>query len=290
MSQKRSRFCKAGWGMLLGIALVSPLPAGERWVTIDGVMTEIVFAIGAGDRVVAVDSSSTRPSAVARLPQVGYVRSIAAEGVLSMRPNRVLTTTSIGPPLALEQLRASGVDLTVVDRPDDRGSLYAAIRAVGAVAGEEAEAKAEALVAELRNEFAALDAAVEASVTVDAPPRGAFLLVHGPGARAAGAGTLADALMRTIGLANLFGEQRGYADVSVEALLARRPKVLLVGTTDLESEASPEALLADIGLGVVGELEGLRIIEVEIARALSFGPEFPKVARELVDKVHGTVR
>ena len=69
----------------------------ERIVTIGGCVTEIIFALDMGKKVVAVDQSSTIPTKVKELPQVGYIRSISSEGILSMFPTKILTTTDIGP-------------------------------------------------------------------------------------------------------------------------------------------------------------------------------------------------
>ena len=60
--------------------------AATRIVTVGGAATEIVFALERGDDVVGVDLSSTFPESVRDLPQVGYVRSISAEGVLALEP------------------------------------------------------------------------------------------------------------------------------------------------------------------------------------------------------------
>ena len=60
----------------------STFEENDRLVTIGGSVTDIVFALGKGDLVVAVDQSSTLPEKVKDLPQAGYVRAISAEGIL----------------------------------------------------------------------------------------------------------------------------------------------------------------------------------------------------------------
>jgi hypothetical protein len=61
-----------------------------RIVTIGGPVTEAVFALGAGGRVIAVDVTSTYPAAVAALPKVGYQRALSAEGLLALDPELVV--------------------------------------------------------------------------------------------------------------------------------------------------------------------------------------------------------
>ena len=82
--------------LMMGSFVFSDKP--DRFVSIGGCVTETLFAIGAGEKIVAVDQSSTLPEIVKDLPQVGYIRSISSEGILSMLPTQIFTTTDIGPP------------------------------------------------------------------------------------------------------------------------------------------------------------------------------------------------
>ena len=90
-------------------------PGGsERIVTLGGTITEIVFALGAGERVVGVDASSSFPAAAERLPKVAYHRRLSAEGVLSLSPTLIIATTEAGPPEALRQIESAGVRLLIL--------------------------------------------------------------------------------------------------------------------------------------------------------------------------------
>ncbi|MBC8653116.1 ABC transporter substrate-binding protein, partial [Providencia vermicola] len=66
--------------------------ATERIVTLGGDVTEIVYALGAEQQLVARDSTSLHPEQATKLPDVGYMRMLNAEGVLSMRPTLVLAS------------------------------------------------------------------------------------------------------------------------------------------------------------------------------------------------------
>lgn len=76
------------------------IAADARIVSVGGTVTEIVYALGLGPRVVAVDTSSVFPAEASALPQVGYQRTLAAEGVASQRPTLLLLTLEAGPPPA----------------------------------------------------------------------------------------------------------------------------------------------------------------------------------------------
>ncbi len=252
-----------------------------RWITVDAPLTEIVFALGLGDRVIAVDTSSTRPDVVTDLPQVGYVRAMNAEGLLALRPDRILATTSIGPPLVVEQIRRSGVAMTILDRPEDSESLYAAIRQVADLGG--VEERAEAMVADLERDFAELGRIVPADRS---EIRAVFILAHFGDGRGAGGDTLAAKLLEIVGVENVLKDRNGYVGLSTEALLGLRPDVLLIGTQGLTPDHRRGDLLR---MGGVEELAGigtLRVIPVDLTETLVFGPRFGKSAVQLARTLH----
>ena len=98
------------WMTLLSL----PLLAEEiRIITIDGPVTETVFALGAGKHVMAVDDTSFYPPQVHKLPRVGYIRSLNAEGILALKPTMVLSSDGVQPPLVLRQLKQAGIEVLV---------------------------------------------------------------------------------------------------------------------------------------------------------------------------------
>lgn len=113
----------------------------ERLVTVGGAVTETVFALGAGERVVGVDTSSIYPESVKKLPQLGYQRTLAAEGVIALRPTLVIASAEAGPPAALAQIRAAGVRLEVVPSEHSAEGAKNKVRSVGRLLGREAAAE-----------------------------------------------------------------------------------------------------------------------------------------------------
>lgn len=109
-------------------AASTPARAGERVVALGGDITATVYALGAGDMLVGVDSTSEWPVAARQLPDVGYVRQLGSEGVLSLRPTLVIATHDAGPPHTIAQLRATGVDVQVMPAVDSPQDMVARIR------------------------------------------------------------------------------------------------------------------------------------------------------------------
>ena len=89
-------------------------------MALNGDVAETVVTLGLGARLVGVDTSATYPEKlVARVPKIGYQRTLAAEGILSLRPTLVVGTPGAGPPTTIAQLRSAGV--TVVIIPEYKG-------------------------------------------------------------------------------------------------------------------------------------------------------------------------
>src|SRR5690606_8692407 len=101
----------------------------ERLVPLSGSLSEIVFTLGLGDRVVARDVSATFAQAE-KLPVVTRGHDVSAESVLSLRPDLVLAEATSGPAEAMDQIRAAGIPVLVVDPAaglDDVGPRIAAV-------------------------------------------------------------------------------------------------------------------------------------------------------------------
>ncbi len=130
-SQRRPSLSICLCAALFAVAVALAAPArgdAEPWangvVSVGGAITEIVYALDAEDRVIAVDSTSRYPPQAREHPDVGYMRQLSAEAILALEPGLILAEADAGPPAALNQLRAAGVPLVVVpDHPSSHGVL-----------------------------------------------------------------------------------------------------------------------------------------------------------------------
>ncbi|MEL7430015.1 MAG: ABC transporter substrate-binding protein, partial [Pseudomonadota bacterium] len=95
----------------------------SRILSIGGDVTEILYALGMGDKIVAVDTTSLfPPEALESKRKVGYMRALSAEGVLSVAPSVILAAEGAGPPETVRALKASSVHYIVVpDTPTPDG-------------------------------------------------------------------------------------------------------------------------------------------------------------------------
>jgi len=236
---RRPRLLAALVGAIAGVAaaIAGAGPPG-RVVVAGGALTEIAFALGAGDRVVGVDATSTHPPEAGERPDIGYFRRLSAEGVLSLAPDMLLAAPEAGPEIALEQIAAAGVEIRTAPDLQGTAGIGPRIRFVGKALGR-AEA-AGALAARVETDLAEVRAKV---ARIGTRPRVLFvLLLRGGAPVVGGAGTEAAEIIRLAGGANAAAGVEGYEPMTREAILAARPDAILM----MESRAEAAGGLAEV--------------------------------------------
>ncbi|HWR78656.1 MAG TPA: ABC transporter substrate-binding protein [Pseudomonas sp.] len=221
-------------------ALAAEQPAA-RWISAGGALSEWIVELGGADRLVAVDTTSRHLPQLQALPVIGYQRQLAAEGILALAPDVLLGTEEMGPLPVLEQLRNAGVAVEIMPATAQLGVLQANLRRMGELLGQPAHAAAvaEQYAARLQQQQSSVD---KLNKLQSAP--GVLLLLGHAGASplAAGRESLGDWLIERAGGRNLASHQ-GYKALSVEALVALDPEVLLVADRSVQGEAALTALL-----------------------------------------------
>jgi iron complex transport system substrate-binding protein len=254
----------------------------SRLVTVGGGVTEIVFALGAGSRVVGVDTSSIFPDSATALPKVGYQRQLSAEGVVSLRPTLVLASADAGPPAAVEQLRSSGVALLTVTGEHTIHGARARIRVVARALHLEEQGKKleEALDGELAEGRVRAAAARQR-------PKVLFIYARGQGTlNVSGRATAADEMIRLAGGVNAFGEFEGYKPLTAEGAVSAAPEVILLPSRGIESLGGIDAVLGLPGLSLTPAGRSRRIVVMDDLLLLGFGPRTGHAVRELAALLH----
>lgn len=285
----RSRLCLLTAAVALLGLIAAPRPAAtqaspdtSRVVAIGGAVTETLFALGLGDRVVAVDTSSTYPpEALASRPSVGYIRALSPEGVLSVGPSLIIAQEGAGPPDAVNVLKAASIPVVTIPEARDPATVSANIRRIADVMG--AAAKGEELAGAVERDFAALATMRE---RIRQPRSATFVLsASGSAPVVGGAGTSADAMFRLAGVENAMAKVSGYKPAVDEAILGADPYAIIL-MKDRNHALSDEALRAMPAFaGTRAASEG-RLLRVDGGTLLSFGPRTPQAARDLAALVY----
>lgn len=150
----------------------------ERIVSLDGITTEILFALGVGEKVVGRDDSSYYPPEAQRLPSVGYQFRLSAEGILSLKPTLVIGREDVRPKEVVEQLERAGVAVVLVPTEPSVEGAKAKIRTVAQAVGRVEQG--EALVRALERDLLLLRA-FQAQHAAKGKLRALFLYLRGPG-------------------------------------------------------------------------------------------------------------
>lgn len=261
------------------------LAAQDRVLSIGGGVTEVVAALGETGRLVGRDTTSTYPATVTDLPDVGYMRALSPEGVLSVAPDLILLTEGAGPPETLETLRETGVKLVRVPEGHTPEAVLEKIRTVAGALG--VADKGEALAARLDAEMTA--ALAKVAQDSGPKPRVLFILSNAGGRlTGAGAGTSAAAMIALAGGQNALTGFDGYKALGDEAIAAAAPEVILMmarrgedagghGVADLASHPA---------LAATPAAKAGRVVRMDGMLLLGFGPRTPEAITALHAALH----
>ncbi|MFJ8935710.1 hemin ABC transporter substrate-binding protein [Streptomyces sp. NPDC102365] len=258
----------------------------ERVVPLSGSLSEIVFTLGLGDRVVARDITATFAQAE-KLPVVTRNHDVSAESVLSLKPDLVLAEATTGPAEAMGQIRDAGVPVLVVGPARGLDDVGPRIRAVAGALGVPAAGR------ELTKRSEDRIAAVRADVPkrTDAP-RVAFLYLRGSasvyliGGRGSGATSLLEAA-GAVDAGAASGLKKDFTAITTEALARAAPDAILVMSKGLESVGGVDGLVEIPGVAQTPAGMDRRIVSIEDGVLLNYGPRTDAVLRSVVGQLYG---
>jgi iron complex transport system substrate-binding protein len=289
----------AGWPLLSRAAPAAALSrsgasgsTAPRLITIGGGITEVVYALGAQDQLVATDTTSSYPSAALATPKVGYMRQLSAEGVLALRPSALVAGTDAGPPVVLDQLRSAGVRVELVESDHSWEEVRRKVAAVGRATGRVQQATA--LQAELDAQWAAVRQRVQQQVQQRAsaePTRVLFVLSHTGAPLVSGEATGAHAMIGFAGARNAMGGFKGYRPMTAEAMAAAAPDLILITNEGLEAVGGAEKFWQRPELALTPAFrrraQAQTLVHFGALELLGFGPRLPQVVQRLHQTVVG---
>ena len=262
---------------------VDTLGNASRIVAIGGSITEIVYALGEEHRLAGRDSTSLYPDAALALPDVGYMRQLSPEGVLSVDPDGMLALEGSGPPEALDVLKKASVPLVMVPETFDRDGILAKIRAVGKALGVEAEADGLA-----RSVGAELDAATALTAGIDDRRRVLFVLsLQGGKVLASGTGTAADGMISLAGGVNAVTGFSGYKQLTDEAIIEARPEIIMMMARGGDLDIAEAELFALPALAATPAARNRKLVKMNGLYLLGFGPRTASAVRDLARSLYG---
>lgn len=258
-------------------------PDTSRIASIGGSVTEIVYALGEEKKLVARDSTSVYPEAAFALPDVGYMRQLSPEGVLSVNPTGLLVLEGSGPKETIDVLNKASVPLITVPETYDHAGILEKIRVVGQALG--ADDKAAKLSAEVDAE---LDVAEKLTADVPEKKRVLFILsLQGGKIMAAGSDNAASGIIDLAGAANAVEGYVGYKQLTDEAVILAKPDIILMMDRAGSHNLPDAEIFAHPAIASTPAGQAKKLIRMDGNYLLGFGPRTAGAIKELATALYG---
>jgi len=218
----------------------------ERIVSLAPSNTEILFALGLGEKVIGVTEFCDYPAAAKEIDIIGGFNIIDIEKIVAIEPDLILAT-EIHQAEVLPALERLGLTVVTLD-PRSLDEVLESITLVGEITGKQEEASR--LVTEMSNRIRAItDKTV--SLLDEQRPRVFYVMWHDP-LMTVGTDTRIHELIEKAGGVNIIQDTEGYPMISLEVLIEANPQVIITGSgmgegADLPFQfASTESRLKDV--------------------------------------------
>lgn len=275
------------FSLLAAVLLPTALCAdgAKNVLSIGGSVTEIIYALGEGDRLIARDSTSGFPVAAKALPDVGYMRALSPEGVLAVSPGLIISEEGAGPPETIAVLEGANIPFITVPDEYSRAGIIAKVHAVGDAL--DVSEVAQEMVQELDAKLQVAEQTAQ-NQAGDTPKRVLFILsTQGGRIMASGQNTAAHGIITMAGAMNVITEFEGYKPLSDEAISAAAPDVILMMDRTNDHGAANEVLFAMPALAGTPAAQNDAVVRMDGAYLLGFGPRTADAILDLNAALYG---
>lgn len=193
----------------------------ERIVSLAPSVTELIFAVGAGDRVVGVTEYDTYPEEVKDLPKVGGFKGPNIELITAQEPDIIFASTLSGKE-EMETLEKMGIPVVVIEAKSI-DNIYESIEMLGKITNK--EEKAQTIVNEMKSKIQEISNKVK-----DRPKIKVFHLIDINGNWTAGSGTFIHELINLAGGQNIAEDTEGWVQYSIEELVRKNPDAIVMSS------------------------------------------------------------
>jgi len=247
----------------------------HRIVSLSPTATEMLFSIGAGHQVIAVDNDSNYPSNAPRTTLSGYTPNV--EAIAGYKPDLVVVSYNPSPPNLVASLKLLDIPVLYLPAARDLRQTYAEITELGRLTGD--TTGVERVVGQMRTEVSTLVAEVHRRY----PPLTYFYELD-PTLYTATSATFIGSLLHLAGLANIAGSSvhgSDYPQLSSETVVHANPTFVF-----LADGASVRSVRARPGWSALTAVRTGRVIELNQDIASRWGPRVVQLLREVVHVVN----
>lgn len=253
----------------------------ERIISLAPSNTEIVFALGLGEKLIAVTDYCNYPPEVKQRPSIGGFSTPNIEAILAYSPDLVLAT-QIHEKQVIPQLEAKGITVIVL-APKTLDGILEAIGLVGKVTGKEKETSR--LLAEMQTRIKAVTDATN-NLPQSQRPRVLYITWNDP-LMTVGAGNLDDDIIRKAGGTNIAQNLSGSATITLEAVIEANPEVIIAGVGMGTGADQPyQFAMTETRLRNTDARQNNRVHAVDMNLAGRAGPRIVDVLEEFARFIH----
>lgn len=257
-----------------------------RIVCLSKHLTEMVFALGKGHDLVAVDLSSTYPDSAKLLPTVGYHRALNPEGIISMNPDLVIHSNDVGPANVMPQVEKAGLKVKVFGGANTFDSAKMLLRDLGKFFKE--EKKADSICNKMDADMAKATATLMDMKIKDTPT---VMIIHFGRANniyfiMSGRNGPADKMIALAGGKTAKYDAKGARQLSAEAVATSNPDVILATDYGFDKMGSMDKFISEIPGVALTNAGNKLIIRFEEHDLIYFGPRTGENIIKLIHLIH----
>lgn len=262
----------------------------QRIVCLSKHLTEMVFALGKGYNIVAVDLSSTYPDSARLLKTVGYHRALSPESIIAMNPDLVIHSNDIGPENVLPQITKAGLNVKEFGKANTFDSAKILLKDLGKFFG--VEEKADSICKKMDADYAKAVDALKAMNLKDTP---AVMIIHFGRANniyfvMSGRGGTGDKMIELAGGKTVKYDAKGARQISAEAVATSNPDIIIATDFGYDQMGSMEKFIRDVpGVSLTNAGKNKRIVRFEEHDLIYFGPRTGENIIKLMNLIHPPV-
>jgi iron complex transport system substrate-binding protein len=259
----------------------------QRIVCLSKHLTEMVFALGKGHNIVAVDLSSTYPDSAKLLKTVGYHRALSPESIIAMNPDLVIHSNDIGPENVLPQITKAGLNIKAFGGANTIDSAKLLLKELGNFLGE--EQKADSLTKKMDSDIAKAADVLKAMNVKDTP---SVMIIHFGRASniyfvMSGRGGTGDKMIELAGAKTVKYDSKGARQISAEAVAVANPDIIIATDFGFDQMGSMDNFISGVpGVALTNAGKNKRIVRFEEHDLIYFGPRSGENIIKLMNLLH----
>ena len=262
-----------------------------RIVSLSKHLTEMVFALGKGHDLVAVDLSSTYPDSAKLLKTVGYHRALSPESIIAMNPELVIHSNDIGPENVLPQITSAGLNIKAFGGGNTIDSAKLLLKDLGNFFGE--DAKADSIIKKMDKDLAIAADSLKAVNLVDTPK---VMIIHFGRANnvyfvMSGRNGVGDKMIKMAGGKTAIYDAKGARQISAEAVATANPDIIIATDFGYDQMGSMDKFIDGVpGVALTNAGKNKRIVRFEEHDLVYFGPRSGENILKLMKLLHQSVQ